>query len=107
MKHHQLKSIAGEGMPQYRNPFEKGHLIIKFSVTFPPSNWLPIDKLASLETSLPPREKVVIPDGADECMLEDYDANSAHSHSRHRGEVYDEDDDESGPGAQRVQCASQ
>ena len=24
-----LKSVQGEGMPQYRNPFEKGRLIIQ------------------------------------------------------------------------------
>merc|ERR1719382_1566546 len=32
-----LKMVRGEGMPQYRNPFEKGRLIIQFNVVFPPS----------------------------------------------------------------------
>ena len=32
-----LKSVQGEGMPQYRNPFEKGRLIISFNVVFPDS----------------------------------------------------------------------
>ena len=32
-----LKSVQGEGMPQYRNPFEKGRLIIQFNVVFPDS----------------------------------------------------------------------
>ena len=30
-----LKQVQGEGMPQYRNPFEKGRLIIQFNVIFP------------------------------------------------------------------------
>ena len=29
----------GEGMPHYRNPFEKGNLYIKFDITFPPNNF--------------------------------------------------------------------
>ena len=32
-----LKAIYGEGMPTYRNPFEKGKLIIQFTVDFPDS----------------------------------------------------------------------
>ena len=32
-----LKMVRGEGMPQYRNPFEKGRLIIQFNVIFPAS----------------------------------------------------------------------
>lgn len=27
--------IQNEGMPHYRQPFEKGHLVIKFTVEFP------------------------------------------------------------------------
>ena len=32
-----LKQIQGEGMPQYRNPFEKGRMILQFNVVFPPN----------------------------------------------------------------------
>merc|ERR1712154_533901 len=32
-----LKCVFGEGMPTYRNPFEKGKLIIQFKVDFPDS----------------------------------------------------------------------
>merc|ERR1712214_38913 len=32
-----VKQIQGEGMPQYRNPFEKGRMILQFNVVFPPS----------------------------------------------------------------------
>ena len=34
-----FKGVPGEGMPQYRNPFEKGNLYIKFDVTFPPQHF--------------------------------------------------------------------
>lgn len=30
-----VKGIVGEGMPQHRNPFEKGNLYINFEVIFP------------------------------------------------------------------------
>ena len=37
VKNGDLKCIIGEGMPTYRNPFEKGKLIIQFTVDFPES----------------------------------------------------------------------
>lgn len=97
----------GEGMPQHRNPFEKGQLIIKFTVKFPSSNWVPVEKLAILEKVLPSKEDIIVPDGADECILQDFDANTQNMHNHHRGEVYDDDDDDDAHGARRVQCASQ
>lgn len=40
-----VRVVKGEGMPQYRNPFEKGDLYIKFDVQFPESNWISPEKL--------------------------------------------------------------
>jgi DnaJ-class molecular chaperone len=40
-----LKGIKGEGMPIYKNPFEKGNLYIKFDVTFPSNNFADETKL--------------------------------------------------------------
>lgn len=37
--------VKGEGMPQYRNPFEKGDLYVKFDVQFPENNWIDAEKL--------------------------------------------------------------
>ena len=31
--------VEEEGMPRYKNPFEKGHLLIQFKVEFPTSNF--------------------------------------------------------------------
>ena len=35
-----VKGITGEGMPFYKNPFEKGNLYVKFDVTFPEDNFV-------------------------------------------------------------------
>lgn len=40
-------------MPHYKNPFEKGRLIIQFLVEFPQS--LPPEKIPMLESCLPAR----------------------------------------------------
>lgn len=40
-----VRVVRGEGMPQYRNPFEKGDLYIKFDVRFPDNGWLSTEKL--------------------------------------------------------------
>jgi DnaJ C terminal domain len=53
MKHGDVKCVLNEGMPQYRNPFEKGRLIIQFQVNFPQS--LPMEIIPQLESLLPPR----------------------------------------------------
>lgn len=37
--------VRGEGMPQYRNPFDKGDLYVKFDVQFPQNNWISPEKL--------------------------------------------------------------
>ena len=39
------KCVVGEGMPIYRNPFEKGNLFIKFEITFPPNKFVDDQKL--------------------------------------------------------------
>ena len=34
-----VRCVKGEGFPHHRNPFEKGDLLIKFDITFPPQNF--------------------------------------------------------------------
>lgn len=53
IKHGEVKCILGEGMPQYKNPFEKGRLIIQFLVNFPAT--LPPEVIPRLEECLPAR----------------------------------------------------
>ena len=48
-----VKCILNEGMPHYRNPFEKGRLIIQFNIDFPQQ--LPPEIIPQLEGLLPAR----------------------------------------------------
>jgi DnaJ family protein A protein 2 len=103
-----VRSVAGEGMPIYRNPFEKGNLYIKFEVTFPQKNFANEKQLKQLEKLLPARQKVDIPEGehVEEVNMMEYDPN-ADSASGRRGEAYEEDGSDDEPGVRRVGCAQQ
>lgn len=106
LKHGDVKVVMNEGMPFYKNPFEKGQLIIQFFVKFPEDGWLPMDKISQLEAILPPRQETIIPDGAEEVDLVRYEP-TARGRGGHRHEAYhDDDDDDDGMHGQRVQCAS-
>lgn len=67
VKHDAYKYIMGEGMPQYKNPFEKGRLIVQFQIKFPTR--LEHSKIPDLEKCLPPRPIISIPIDAEECNL--------------------------------------
>ncbi|XP_064610449.1 dnaJ homolog subfamily A member 2-like [Liolophura sinensis] len=100
-----IKAVMGEGMPKYRNPFEKGNLYVKFEITFPESGFASAEAMKALEKLLPPRPKVELPMGehVEEVTLSDYDG---HANDGGRREAYDEDDDDDHHGP-RVQCAHQ
>lgn len=89
-------------MPRYKNPFEKGRLIVQFWVQFPKT--ISPEMIPQLENCLPPRKEVMVPDNAEECILEDFDPEDA-NRRRHQKNAYEEDDEMHGPG-QRVQCAT-
>lgn len=97
-----LKCVFGEGMPTYRNPFEKGKLIIQFNVEFPDS----IDPaiVPKLEKLLPEKEDPMIPEDHEEVNMQDFDPETDR---RQRSMVGDEDEEHMhghGPG---VSCATQ
>ncbi|KAG9487250.1 hypothetical protein GDO78_007232 [Eleutherodactylus coqui] len=73
LKHGNLKCIQNEGMPLQRDPFEKGLLIVQFSVTFPENHWLPVNKLPLLEALLPPREEIMVTDDMEVVELVELD----------------------------------
>ncbi|XP_050497640.1 dnaJ homolog subfamily A member 1 [Diabrotica virgifera virgifera] len=102
IKNGDYKCILNEGMPQYKNPFEKGRFIIQFYVKFPDT--LPPELIPDLERVLPPREESMISDHAEEVTLVDFDPEAEARRRSHRN-AYDEDDDMHGQG-QRVQCAT-
>lgn len=106
VKHGAIKYIAGEGMPTYRNPFEKGKLIINFAVEFP--DYIDPAHIPKLEAILPPRAIQDIPmTDVEEVELHDYsiiDEERSRQNHRDAYEAYEEDGDMNhGPG---VQCAT-
>lgn len=104
------KQILGEGMPQFKRPFDRGNLIITFSIDFPSPGFCSADKLALLDQILPPRKSQAYMSDVDaeHVLLQDV------SKSRKGAAYNDDDDDDShgyeghhgahGPG---VQCAQQ
>jgi len=93
-----VKCIRGEGMPIYRNPIEKGRLVIQFQVNFPKT--IPATVIPQLEACLPPRQECIIPDDSEEVTLNEFDPNL---HSRQRNHhSFDEDE----PRSSGVQCQS-
>ena len=102
VKHADVKCIFNEGMPQYRNPFEKGRLILQFSVNFPKQ--LAVEAIPELETLLPARPESIISDQAEEVVLLDYNPEQDARRQREQREAYEDDDQ---PGPRGVQCATQ
>ena len=101
VKHGDLRCIIGEGMPTYKNPFEKGKIIIEFNVTFPDS--LEPEAVAQLERYLPARPEEKIPDVIEEVSLSQFEPDRM----RERENSEDFEDFEyqqrGGPG---MQCAT-
>merc|ERR1719369_1592817 len=101
-----MKQVQDEGMPQYRNPFQKGRLIIQFTVVFPSS--LDPGMAQALARVLPPVAEPTVPEDHDEVDLNDFDPETDRQNKHHRHQYEDEDDGHGhgghGPG---VQCASQ
>ncbi|XP_036390707.1 dnaJ homolog subfamily A member 4-like [Megalops cyprinoides] len=101
VKHNAIKCVQNEGMPLYRDPYERGQLIIQFAVEFPEKGWLPEHMLPQLEALLPPRDELMITDDMEEVDLCDIDLNSQRrNYSR---EAYEEDEGPRGG----VQCQTQ
>ncbi|XP_040189715.1 dnaJ homolog subfamily A member 1-like [Rana temporaria] len=88
----ETKCILKEGMPKYRDPFEKGNLIIQFKVKFPKPGWIPADRLQELQELFPLKSKPNLPDITEDVNLTDYDPHEDQTH-QHRREVYEEDND--------------
>lgn len=55
--------IGGEGMPQYKNPFEKGRLFVQFDVEFPEPKDITPEVAKALIAVLPKAEVLSAPSG--------------------------------------------
>lgn len=106
IKHEEVKCVMGEGMPRYKEPFERGRLLIQFMVQFPET--LDIGLLPQLEMCLPGRVPVEIPIDSEECTLMKFDPTQD-QRRQHHSQAYDEDEGPMGPGGaggrpHTVQC---
>ncbi len=106
IKPNDVKCVLNEGMPMFKNPFEKGRLVIQFNIEFPNKGDIDVKKLTDLEKVLPSRIPFDIPENGEEHMLMDIDPSSQRRGRRDQAQNEDMDD-EMGGGARRVQCASQ
>jgi len=114
-----IKCIPNEGMPGYKRPFEKGPLVIKFTINFPDS--FTEQQMKELARVFPVPKGPALSGDEEEVTLADFDgspANHGHSHGHHghshhshshtrRSEAYEEDDGEGGAEQPGVRCAQQ
>jgi DnaJ family protein A protein 1 len=109
LKDGDIKIVYGEGMPQYRNPFEKGRLFIQFKVVFPKDNFASADALKQLEAILPARPpQPAITGEVDETELQEYDPEGREfGKSARTGRSATDEDEQHTHGGPGVQCASQ
>ncbi|XP_059616846.1 dnaJ homolog subfamily A member 2-like [Phlebotomus argentipes] len=107
-----LMVVKNEGMPCLSRPFEKGDLLVRFSVEYPDSSSLSSEHIDTLKRILPPAPDFVMPQGenVEEVNMYDLeDMNFAGSHPfQSPGGQEDDDDEAFGGGATGgVQCHTQ
>ncbi|PJF17747.1 hypothetical protein PSACC_02449 [Paramicrosporidium saccamoebae] len=109
MKPEEVRCIDGEGMPEYKRPFNKGDLYVQFELVFPPANWADAETIAKLESILPPRMAMEVEaEDALPVTLKKVDPRrrTREQDRRQQRNAYDDDEEEErgGPG---VQCHQQ
>ena len=112
IKPEETRMIEGEGMPEYKRPYNKGNLYVHFDVLFPAPDWTDVETIKKLEGILPPRSAMDVENGfAEMVTLKKVDPSrkpSAESHRHGSRNVYDEEEEEeSNGGGPGVQCAQQ
>ena len=55
----------------YRDPFQKGRLIVQFKIDFPKNHWTSMENIKKLERLLPPKEEVIVTDDMEEVGLQE------------------------------------
>jgi DnaJ family protein A protein 2 len=104
----EIRTIEKEGMPQHKQPFNKGNLYIKFTIQFPDT--LTKAQIRTLESVLPariPAPKITKKENVEDVVLGGVKVEGAQQgRGGRRGEAYEEED-ESGRGQEGVQCRQQ
>mmetsp|Transcript_60867 Transcript_60867/g.170190 ORF Transcript_60867/g.170190 Transcript_60867/m.170190 type:complete len:430 (+) Transcript_60867:16-1305(+) len=102
IKHDSVKRIAGEGMPQHGNIFNKGGMFLHFEVDFPKT--LPKEVIKKIKSVLPAPADPMLTGEEEEADMEDIDISQFGRGAGGGRSAHEEDDDEGPGGAQRVQC---
>jgi len=105
IKHGVIKCVLNEGMPHYKQPFEKGRLIVQFLVKFPEQ--LNAATAGQLEALLPARPEMPLPEEHEVVTLLDLDPKQEQRrhHAAHSNAYDDEESMHHGRGAGGpVQC---
>jgi DnaJ family protein A protein 2 len=99
-----FRCISNEGMPQAKNPFNRGNLYIEFNVEFPKSGQLPENTAKLLKKILPALESKDAEEGPlpaehEEVHLAEVDmaTEKRKMHEQAQSEAYEEDDEQDGP----------
>ena len=105
-----MKIVEGEGMPLRGNPYQKGNLIIQFSIEFPNTGYFDDAKMQVLEKVLPSSQNLSGPPGAEEYIMTEFNPDAARADYMANQEAYDSDEEDEGfgrgrGGRQGVQCA--
>jgi len=102
-----IKEIANEGMPHHRRPFDKGSLIIKFTIKFPET----VDPIhvTSLQQVLPQPEPlgVLRMEEVEEVTLQEYGTSNQYKGGNRRKEAYEEDGEGGVPQQGGIGCSQQ
>ncbi|CAD8057724.1 unnamed protein product [Paramecium primaurelia] len=99
-----FRTIKHKGMPFYKDAMQEGDLHIQFEIEMPTE--LKQEQINVLKNILPkPQESKVKFDPNKRIYLEQYDVNNLNSNPE--GGKRDDDEEESQPRGQRVQCAQQ
>ncbi|XP_064395120.1 dnaJ homolog subfamily A member 1-like [Halichondria panicea] len=105
IKHDDSKVVLNEGMPQHRNPFDKGRLFIQFKVKFPSDRFLSTSNLGKLAALLPAPEQEPMDENIEYEEVELVQMDPDHER-RKRHAAFDSPD--GGPrGGRGVQCQTQ
>ncbi|XP_044278589.1 dnaJ homolog subfamily A member 1-like [Varanus komodoensis] len=98
-----MKCVPNEGMPIFRNPTQKGKLIVLFKVKFPEPGWLPAQQLPQFQAFFPHREEVMATEDTEEVELREFFPQPDFGGRRFPGEPHPGDDFED-PLRPNVQC---
>jgi DnaJ family protein A protein 2 len=111
IQHGEVRSIANEGMPTYKQPFEKGSLFIQFFVDMPvsltPKQNEELERILGRARPLEPESESTETVALSEGMTPQEHQQQQRQQAHQRREAYDDEEDEHPGGGQRVQCAQQ